>query len=131
MDSLGLLSYSWSLNTALLVKIVSFDFGGLTYPPTYGGDKGKCGEYDILKNLSSTLVPQISSTWPKLPSQFVGLFIYIVRLYIPFGLSTRWNLPSSKLVAEMDACALRSPCLYYASAGLWLRLRTDQLRRSK
>ena len=33
MGSLELLSYFWSLNTILLVKIANFDFGGLTYRP--------------------------------------------------------------------------------------------------
>ena len=34
MGSLELLSYFWSLNTVLLVKIANFDFGVLTYPPS-------------------------------------------------------------------------------------------------
>ena len=41
MGSLELLSYFWSLNTVLLVKIANFDFGGLTYPPIPKGRDGK------------------------------------------------------------------------------------------
>ena len=64
--------------------------------------KSGCAEYDILKNLSSTLNMNISSNWkpflgPELPSKCLGIFIYSVRLYPLFGLSTRWNLPASKL----------------------------------
>ena len=34
MGSLELLSYFWSLNTILVVKIGNFDFGGLSHTPT-------------------------------------------------------------------------------------------------
>ena len=34
MGSLELLSYFWSLNTILVVKIANFDFDGLSPPPT-------------------------------------------------------------------------------------------------
>ena len=37
MGSLELLSYFWSLNTILVVKIANFDFGGLSPPPYMGG----------------------------------------------------------------------------------------------
>ena len=41
MGSLELLSYFWSLNTILVVKIANFDFDGLSSPPTYRDENDK------------------------------------------------------------------------------------------
>ena len=61
MGSLELLSYFWSLNTVLLVKIANFDFGVLTYPPITGAIVARANDEDktiilVIKEQTKTTI---------------------------------------------------------------------------